>query len=989
MSPQQTRLIDSELAAYFTDVDPLRDLFKNLVAAPTLPKRLLIIHGVGGVGKSSLLRMFRLHCENVRVPTALVSGDEARSAVYVLRDWYDGLKDDGLVLPTFAQTWKRYQDIQLNVEQQASKAASSLAGTAKTVAEVVLSTVPGLGPLAGKLAGESAGLLVDWLSDFLSKPDVELVRDPTKRLTDDFVGDIVQLAPKRRLVLMLDTFERVTALDNWVRDLARQLQANALLVIAGRDMPNWDRDWPGWLAQAEVRELGPMSQDDMLALIGRYYAVVCGGEPNPAQREAIVHFARGLPLAVTSAVQLWVQYGVEDFQSVRPRVMENLVDRLREGMPPETYPILEIAATVRWFNKDILRALTSSPNVDTVYNNLRRLPLMRPHAEGLSVHGEVREIFEEHLRVNNSHQYLSLHQKAITDFKERLEQARGEEADQLQLELLYHHICADEKIGLPLFQDMAEKLVRHRLVNPLRALLNDVNSYTLRQENSRLWRQYYNASLFHLEAKLDDAEREYEAISQNPSVEPKLRAYALCSWGEILAKYDRLGQPGGIGRAIRVLEQSLGAGLQDSHLSASYLRLAHVAGFERRWDSQIEYLERARKDSEQRKDSYGLASVYVELKRAKARRGIWKDTFSARNSGMAALSQIPLETRTLKAMLLAKWAWAWALAGRLSECERDGMEARAIVRDLQDEIAELQILRDVGWAVAAQGRFIEADSHFCASLEIAQRLNLRYEQGATLGFWGASLSWSGRLDEAQVRLNQSREIKSELKEEAGILEPLNWLAIVAEMQGQWNVALEYYQKCLATRWGRYYFECSALTGLVRVKYIQHDYSAIPLLLNEAESLAQQYEYNDHLASLRLIQGHVAWDGRVSEWGEGSNVALHYYQQALIHALRYNRFLLDQVLSGHLHGAPLRPIIPCCLERGGEGREMLIALQEWWHTGVNDIGAPRPDTIAPIHEGMPLPTAERSAREREQGDGAAQTMVNKQIEMALATLHSSQ
>ena len=48
-----------------------------------------------------------------------------------------------------------------------------------------------------------------------------------------------------------------------------------------------------------------------------------------------------------------------------------------------------------------------------------------------------------------------------------------------------------------------------------------------------------------------------------------------------------------------------------------------------------------------------------------------------------------------------------------------------------------------------------------------------------------------------------------------------------------------------------------------------------------------------------------------------------------------------------------------VERGEEGRQMLIALRDWWKTGVNDIGTPRPDTISPIPEGIPLLEAERT------------------------------
>src|SRR5262249_17470299 len=150
---------------------------------------------------------------------------------------------------------------------------------------------------------------------------------------------------------------------------------------------------------------------------------------------------------------------------------------------------------------------------------------------------------------------------------------------------------------------------------------------------------------------------------------------------------------------------------------------------------------------------------------------------------------------------------------------------------------------------------------------------------------------------------------------------------------------------------------------------------IPPLLAGAEQLAQQYEYNDHLASLRLTQGMTTDKIGLN----GQTTPLDYFKQAMIYALRYNRFLLDEVLSGRPQGTPLRPLMPYCLERGEEGRQMLTELRDWWKTGVNDIGTPRPDTIAPIPEGIPLSEAERLAREREPGDGTAQMSVIEQVE----------
>ena len=438
----------------------------------------------------------------------------------ILGDWADDLKADGVTLPTFAKTRQHYRAIQVRAEdkaQESRKKMGDLAGkTAGKIAETAAgaavgaaigSVIPVIGPIAGALGGMGAEALVDWLrGQGFAKPDIDLLLDPAKKLTDDFLADIERVASKRRLVLMLDTFEQLSALEDWARDLAQRLHPNVLLVLAGRAMPNWGRAWSGWLAQAHVEELKPMTDDVMRELVRRYYATMRGGEPDPKQVEAIIGFARGLPMVVTTAVQLWVEYGVEDFEAVKAEVVADLVDRLKEGVPEEMTPALEAAATVRWFNKDILRAVTGQADVNKAYDELRRFPFVRPRVEGLALHDAVREIMDEYLRVHDPERHRELHERAATYFEAQMAKRMGEEAERLGLERLYHRICADEEAGMELFQEMAEELTRYRLVNRLRALLSEMTTYPLERRNSRLWREYYNASLAHLEVRRNDAE---------------------------------------------------------------------------------------------------------------------------------------------------------------------------------------------------------------------------------------------------------------------------------------------------------------------------------------------------------------------------------------------------------------------------------------------------------------------------------------------------
>ena len=178
-----------------------------------------------------------------------------------------------------------------------------------------------------------------------------------------------------------------------------------------------------------------------------------------------------------------------------------------------------------------------------------------------------------------------------------------------------------------------------------------------------------------------------------------------------------------------------------------------------------------------------------------------------------------------------------------------------------------------------------------------------------------------------------------------------------ELKEDWDSAVNSYHRCLGLKkTRRLYCECAALTGLVRVKHAQGDYAAIAPLLAEAAAARPAVRIQ------RPSRVATATQAQTSEVSKdfGSLSALDYFKQAMIYALRYNRFLLDEVLSGRPQGSPLRPIIPYCLERGEDGKRMLTALRDWWQTGVNDIGTPRPDTISPIPEGIALPEAEHLA-----------------------------
>jgi tetratricopeptide (TPR) repeat protein len=826
--------------------------------------------------------MFRLHCKSVNVPVALASGDDSKSALDVLTHWTEDLKADGVAFPTFGKTFEHYRAIQAKVDTEAQKSRGKLAdlagkaagktaetATAAAAGAALGSIIPGIGTIAGAIGGMGAEALVDWMRGFLSKPDIDLLLDPTKKLTDDFLDDLGKIAEKKRIVLMLDTFEQMTALDDWARDVAQRVNGNSLLVIAGRALPNWSRAWSGWMANAQVEELKPMTEEVMRELIRRYYATMRGGEPNPTQVDAIIRFARGLPMVVTSAVQLWVKYGVEDFQSVKAEIVANLVDRLMEGVPSALIPALEAAAIVRWFDQPILRAVTGLADVRDVYNELRRFPFVRTRVEGLALHDAVREIMDENLRAQDSERHCELHERAAAYFEKRLEKMSPKggcwdlEWRRLVTELILHTLPYDERKGIAIAIPVLDESIRSYNTSFCNELLGQIETDQLKEITHKEWLLFYQLFVLDRQRKLPIRQLIKEYTNLFASLDQQLKMYIADNLGGLVLSVGEWSEA----------EKWFDLGIQcgessQSTDSSGFIRIlrgrAYLFRQKRDFEHALELYMRVEEICIRVRDTNALVHTYQMIGGTYRDQGNYDEALKYYQKALANIENLPQDF---------------------------GLINRAAVLN---SIASTYLLKD-DWG--------SADSFTQQSLQIARRLEIVHEIIGALS-----------------------------------------VSVIANYHKQ--------------KWDQLFEE-----------------------LPELEKLALQ-RYPDHLARAIVLKGHIAWNGFILEWGKGFDVAKGLYCRAIIYALNYNRFLLDDLLTGRPQGVSLRSIIPYCLERGEEGRKMLMALRDWWKTGVNDIGTPRPDTISPIPEGIALLEAERIAREREPGDGSPQKSVVEQIENAL-------
>jgi len=116
--PTQTTLNkeDTDLERFFTDSEYARQVFEELISTTPPSRRLLVIHGIGSVGKSTLLIMYHLSCLRHRIAMALVRGEEAHSAIEILDTWASELKSNNILLPTFENILAHYHALESKVK---------------------------------------------------------------------------------------------------------------------------------------------------------------------------------------------------------------------------------------------------------------------------------------------------------------------------------------------------------------------------------------------------------------------------------------------------------------------------------------------------------------------------------------------------------------------------------------------------------------------------------------------------------------------------------------------------------------------------------------------------------------------------------------------------------------------------------------------------------------------------------------------------------
>lgn len=441
------------------------DLFaRNLDGAPSDPTHrfLFHVHGVGGVGKSTLVREWERLAVGRGAVTAYVD-DSVHSVPEVMAVVAEQFARQGWPLKALE---KRLEVHRRRVHEALATSGADAGGGDGDGASVVSSAVvraglvgagmvPGVGAFAPVVDGERLARGADRFAASLSarfrdQDDVRLVLDPLPALSPVLLAELGRVAEEVPwAALFFDTYENTAPfLDAWLRDLTTtdrygQAPGNLVLTLAGRNRPDpvlWG-DHPDLTARLALE---PLTENETGRLLD------ARGIHDEDARRAVWEGSAGLPVLVTT---------LADHPGDTVLAGATAVDRfLGRDAPTEQREAALACALPRTLDEDVCAAATEEPgDPAALFATLTALPFVSGREGAPRYHDVVRAPMLHLRRTTAPARWRAAHLRLAALHERRYEELGGagarDEADparlHARLEAAYHRLCAQPATALP------------------------------------------------------------------------------------------------------------------------------------------------------------------------------------------------------------------------------------------------------------------------------------------------------------------------------------------------------------------------------------------------------------------------------------------------------------------------------------------------------------------------------------------------------------
>jgi hypothetical protein len=239
-----------------------------------------------------------------------------------------------------------------------------------------------------------------------------------------------------KVVLLIDTYEKLKPLDDWLRvEFLPELPGNVITVISGRSnlSTSWTTD-PGWQSIIRVIALQELTEEESIQLLTRK-------EIPSEQLQRIVRYTHGNPLALSIVADMFVQRKDSHFDPLdSPDIMKTLLEQFVQEVPsPAHKAALELCSLVHVTTEKLIEEALGVQLAHGLFNWLASLTFIEKGQAGIYPHDLAREAIMAELHWRNPEWYRHLHIKAQEFYSSRLIKQSREKQREILFSLMFLH----------------------------------------------------------------------------------------------------------------------------------------------------------------------------------------------------------------------------------------------------------------------------------------------------------------------------------------------------------------------------------------------------------------------------------------------------------------------------------------------------------------------------------------------------------------------
>ncbi|MET9503504.1 tetratricopeptide repeat protein, partial [Streptomyces sp. NPDC006622] len=410
------------------------------------------VRGVGGVGKSTLLRQWQEAARRADAVTAVVDENDVHGVQQALVELARQLAEQAGPCKEFDKAVEQFRR-----EQAAQGEPTPVEGEVSVSSRVVtqaalgaVSLIPGAGVVTAMANPDAAAQGLDRLrSASQARVRRRGARGDETGLSRAFVAELERLCHRRQwVVLFFDTWEQTARyLDEWLLSLLEEdfgpVPANVIVVLAGRDELA-EREWAPLRDQVADVPLEVFTEAETRALL------TARGVTDPGVVEAVLQLSMGLPLLV-ELLALARPHTVEEVDAggdLADVAVERFVQWITD---PEQREAVRACALPLQLNEDVFSA-AAGPGAEELWEWLCGQPFVSGRGDFKHYHAVVRSSMVRQQRTHSPQGWASAHLRLADTHaawraavEERLPEAKRWEDPEWRrhrLDETYHRLCA-------------------------------------------------------------------------------------------------------------------------------------------------------------------------------------------------------------------------------------------------------------------------------------------------------------------------------------------------------------------------------------------------------------------------------------------------------------------------------------------------------------------------------------------------------------------